>query len=225
MIVVNVKCPSCGADISVDKDRKFIFCEYCGTKVLVKDENVFTQRHIDDAEVIRAETERMVQMQKIDEQRRIREEEKRKKKIKIISSIVWAVVSAIFLMIGFIWNRDESVAFFVVGSFSLFGLAIFLMITSNNTGANNNEDGEEEIEVTEDIVDWRGKNVDEVVALFESEGFRNIKKSPIYDLTFAKAKKHGKVKSVSINGRNDFDEGDIVSSNSVVIITYHSMPV
>ena len=31
---IALKCPSCGADISLDESRDFGFCQYCGTKVM-----------------------------------------------------------------------------------------------------------------------------------------------------------------------------------------------
>ena len=84
MQAIDLKCPACGADILADKDRESIFCAYCGTKVFIKDENTFTQRHVDEAEVIRAETERMLQMHRIEEAKKAKIEEKRRKKVKTI---------------------------------------------------------------------------------------------------------------------------------------------
>jgi len=34
MAFVPVKCPSCGADISLDDSNEFGFCQFCGTKIL-----------------------------------------------------------------------------------------------------------------------------------------------------------------------------------------------
>ena len=32
MKVYHVECPSCGGIIETEKDRKFLFCTYCGKK-------------------------------------------------------------------------------------------------------------------------------------------------------------------------------------------------
>ena len=33
--MLQLKCPNCGADITLDDTREFGFCSYCGTKVLL----------------------------------------------------------------------------------------------------------------------------------------------------------------------------------------------
>lgn len=227
MQAIDLKCPACGADILADKDRESIFCAYCGTKVFIKDENTFTQRHVDEAEVIRAETERMLQMHRIEEAKKAKIEEKRRKKVKTIVSIVWISFSVLLCLIsaiiGFATGSLGAVFFVFFGAFSLIGFLIYVGYTSN--AATEDEAVEREIEITEDLLNLRGEDVDEVAAWFEEEGFHNIKKEPIYDLTFLKKKRQGTVKSISINGQTDFDEGDVFLSSSVVIITYHAMPV
>ncbi len=46
-----VKCPSCGADLTVkDGNREFMFCEYCGSKVRLDDYQE-THRFVDEAKV------------------------------------------------------------------------------------------------------------------------------------------------------------------------------
>lgn len=37
MKVVALKCPNCNADIELDQDREFGFCNYCGTKIMIAD--------------------------------------------------------------------------------------------------------------------------------------------------------------------------------------------
>lgn len=32
--MINMRCPNCGANINYDETRPFMFCQYCGTKVL-----------------------------------------------------------------------------------------------------------------------------------------------------------------------------------------------
>ena len=71
---LTLKCPNCGGELKVEANREFCFCQYCGTKILLSDENnktininktitkntTITNRKIDDAEIIRAQTERLV---------------------------------------------------------------------------------------------------------------------------------------------------------------------
>ena len=32
-MMINMRCPNCGANISYDPARPFMFCQYCGTKI------------------------------------------------------------------------------------------------------------------------------------------------------------------------------------------------
>lgn len=34
MKIIALKCPNCNADIELDQDREFGFCNYCGTKIM-----------------------------------------------------------------------------------------------------------------------------------------------------------------------------------------------
>ena len=47
----SVKCPECGATLPIEEGRTQIFCSYCGTKVIVTNENEYLYRHIDEAEI------------------------------------------------------------------------------------------------------------------------------------------------------------------------------
>lgn len=48
---ISVKCPECGASLPIEEGRKQVFCSYCGTKVMVTNENEYIYRHIDEADV------------------------------------------------------------------------------------------------------------------------------------------------------------------------------
>ena len=48
MKIVDTTCTKCGANLHIDADRKFAFCEYCGAQVLIDDEVQHLQ--IDNAE-------------------------------------------------------------------------------------------------------------------------------------------------------------------------------
>ena len=38
MKIIALKCPNCNADIELDQDREFGFCNYCGTKIMIADD-------------------------------------------------------------------------------------------------------------------------------------------------------------------------------------------
>ena len=93
MKLLSLKCPSCGGSLSVEEGREFTFCQFCGTKILLTDENKFTYRHIDDADIKRAETERIVQLKEL-------ELEKDKRSNRKILIFGWAVLSVLLFLSG-----------------------------------------------------------------------------------------------------------------------------
>lgn len=68
-----VKCPSCGAELTVkDNNRDFMFCEYCGTKVRLDDYQE-THRYVNEAEIQRVKAEKELELKRME-----MEEKKRK---------------------------------------------------------------------------------------------------------------------------------------------------
>lgn len=61
---VKLVCPSCGANLEVDSKLSQCFCQYCGTKILLHNENEHTininqtSRFVDEAELAKQENER-----------------------------------------------------------------------------------------------------------------------------------------------------------------------
>ena len=50
MNLVNTNCPNCGANLEVDTERGYCFCEYCGSKILIDDDDNEIHIHADNAE-------------------------------------------------------------------------------------------------------------------------------------------------------------------------------
>ena len=40
MNLITLKCPECGADLEIQDDREFIFCQYCGRKIYMDESDV-----------------------------------------------------------------------------------------------------------------------------------------------------------------------------------------
>ena len=49
MKLIELKCPACGATLKADSSREFIYCEYCGNKLLLDDEATHVKMSIDNA--------------------------------------------------------------------------------------------------------------------------------------------------------------------------------
>ena len=81
---INLECPKCGATLSVEEDRKQVFCSYCGAKILLNNDNEYVFRHVNEAEVKRAEYEQIIKLKELEiEEKRITEKrEDKSRKIK-----------------------------------------------------------------------------------------------------------------------------------------------
>ena len=77
-----VKCPSCGAELSVrDNNRDFMFCEFCGTKVRLDDYQE-THRFVDEARIRESENKKELEL------KRMEFEEKKDKQALLVSGIL-----------------------------------------------------------------------------------------------------------------------------------------
>ena len=88
-----VKCPSCGAELTVkDDNRDFMFCEYCGTKVRLDDYQE-THRYVNEAEVQRVKAEKELELKRIEmEERKIKEAHNTGFKLLIIAAVLFVAL-------------------------------------------------------------------------------------------------------------------------------------
>lgn len=69
-----VKCPGCGADLTVkDDNRDFMFCEFCGTKVRLDDYQE-THRFVDEARIQESKDAKELELKKMEFEERKRKE-------------------------------------------------------------------------------------------------------------------------------------------------------
>lgn len=86
-----VKCPGCGADLTVkDDNREFMFCEFCGTKVRLDDYQE-TYRFVDEARIQESKDAKELRLKEMEfEERKRAEEDKRDNQAGIIGAIMFA---------------------------------------------------------------------------------------------------------------------------------------
>lgn len=216
-ITVNaVKCPSCGADLPVEEGREKIFCSFCGTPIVITNENEHIYRHIDEAKIKEAETEQMIMMRQMD----MEEKSTVAKKYLIM---IWIGATALLLLIGIIGmtidNEGMGMCLLLAMNVGLWGgIGLF----STNKKKTRRYAGPNEVIISEAMEDFSEKNFNSVVMLFRGAGFSNVTAVPLNDLNMFTAKKNGQVEEVTINGSSDFSEGDVFPKTSNVLITYHS---
>lgn len=116
MKIIAFKCPSCGANLSGEKSRGHMFCEYCGTKIIFDDikyyrEDAKTERRSIAREEklklqqLKAEEKATLQKMQMEAEQQKREAELKDRKLAILAMIV--LFAFMFLLV--IWLRvDQS---------------------------------------------------------------------------------------------------------------------
>lgn len=212
--ITSVKCPECGANLPIEEGRTQIFCSYCGTKVMVTNENEFIYHHIDETKIRQAEAESAVELKRLEmEERRIAEKQK-VRKIKIIISIILGLVALLSFVVAY--SKGEGVA---IGMLSL--IIIFFMWGLGNN--KESDDGDErKVTVPMGIGEYEKKSYVAVEAMLKGAGFTNIKCVSLNDLTLGLLKTPDTVESIVINGKEINMGGKKFSPDATVVISYHS---
>lgn len=136
--IVSLKCPGCGAVLS-DENSDVMFCKFCGSKLIIDNDNEYIYKNINVADVKRAETEQLVKLKELEMREKENEHKKELLKIKIKSSLALASIGIIMMILG-LWE----------GMFILMGSAyIWLFSMKDNTKNEEKEVEEEEVEEEE----------------------------------------------------------------------------
>lgn len=217
----SVKCPDCGASLPIEEGRTQIFCSYCGSKIIITNENEHIYRHVDDAEVKRAEADNQIRLKELELEEKENDRNRKSKRVAYIISLISLVVGIIFIAIDN-WTLG---GILVMASILI---AEFTFIGNHPHNKSSNRKAQRilsanEVQITDAMSDPTGDNYNAVVALYKAAGFVNIRAIPLNDLNFLKFKNNELVENVTINGDDSFESGDVFKNNDNVIITYHSM--
>ncbi len=211
---VSIKCPECGASLDVEEGRQQIFCSYCGTKVMVQNDNEYIYRHIDEASIKQAEADKIVQLRKLEIIERKRAEAAKVKRVKIIVSILVGIIGIGLMIAG-------------AGMGGLVGLLVlegvmFIWILSDKDKEDDELDFGDKVKVPSGISGYESKSYSAIEAMFVSAGFTNVRCVPLNDLTMGLLKKPGMVQSITIRGKEITSGGKKFSPDAPVVISYHS---
>ena len=64
--ITEIKCPACGASLSVETGKKQIVCEYCDTTIFLNNDNEKINRNIDEAEIKKSENEKIIKLKEME---------------------------------------------------------------------------------------------------------------------------------------------------------------
>lgn len=115
----SVECPSCGAHLSVEEGREKIFCEYCGTQIIVTNENEHTYRQVDEAAIKRAETERMIRLKELELQEKEEERSRKGRKVAYTFALIFVILGGVLLL--FADRFVQGGEYWIVGMLFLLG--------------------------------------------------------------------------------------------------------
>lgn len=214
----SAKCPECGASLPVEEGRTYLFCSYCGTKILITNENEYVYRHIDEAGVKQAETDRIVKLKKMELAEKNREAKEKHKSLKIKLSIILGIVAIITIAIGFTFDGADGLI--EVGMIAAVSLMLIWYKELTNRDSADDYDGM--VRVPSGIDGYDKKNYADIEAQFRGAGFTNIQCVPLHDLRTTLLKKPNTVKSIAINGEEIFSSGKKYMPDATVMISYHS---
>lgn len=82
------------------------------------------------------------------------------------------------------------------------------------------EIGDGEVAVSASSSDYKYENYQDVQKSLEDAGFTNIATEILYDIVLGWTEE-GEVKSVSIDGRTDYEKGEVFNLDAPIVITYH----
>ncbi|MGX7235605.1 hypothetical protein [Enterococcus italicus] len=103
----------------------------------------------------------------------------------------------------------------------LFAFFVFCMGSLVIMGIADSLSNVNKISITANESDFVGENYKIVEKKLDDMGFKNIKAEKVKDLTLGILKSKGDVKEVTINGEDDFEEGDYFKEDAKIKIYYH----
>jgi len=97
---ISMKCSGCGANLNVASDREVFFCEFCGQKHFLKDENhhKYTYRKVDDARIREADVREAIRLKELEIELLRLQNETRQKRFAIMMKV--SIVLAYFIILA-----------------------------------------------------------------------------------------------------------------------------
>lgn len=126
MNIISLKCPECGASLSIEEGRTQCFCQYCGTKIMLDDERSYTKtiHTIDDAKIREIEANREIRLREME----MEEKKEKRNRLGLVVKIIFSVILVGLTMFGM---ENDS----IIGLFSLCSLMwmwLIHFISKNN---------------------------------------------------------------------------------------------
>lgn len=233
--MISVKCPDCGANLSVEAGRPFLFCSYCGTKVMVSSDMPYSEvvfKTVDEASIRESENNRILKLKKLEmlEKQRASKEKRRERStaLKIALSVILGPIAAGLFIYGAVIVKYNYYA--ILG-----GLIICLILMGAWFGAFGGDDDDDEKDDDEVVLDddkskiptgllvYGNKDYKVAESMLKGAGFSNVQSVPLNDLVKGLFNKPGSVDTITIYGQL-IDNDKKYSRDVPILISYHSFP-
>ena len=224
--LISVKCPDCGQTLSIEENRTQAFCTYCGAKVLISNENEYVFRQIDEADIKKAETERIIRMREL-------EIAEKNSSLRKVLTIIWLIVTLVLLVIAVILMLspgNDDMPGWAGGFLFLFyacapiigggGYLVFKWLPEKENEKIIEKQGG--IRFPGELAPFSDKKYFPVEDTLRSVGFTNVTCVNLHDLNmFTALVSSDKIDKITINGKAITSGGKIYMPDVPIVITYH----
>lgn len=225
--LISLKCPECGANLSVEEGRTQVFCSYCGTKITINNENEYIFRNIDEAEVKRAEADKEIKLKELElENARLKKDNVFNNTLKRIWLIATIALIVIALGIIFFSGGEDGIGYgflfiFYVCAPIIGGGAYLIfkvMPEKENDKAIQRAGG---IKLPKSLEPLTEHNAMHLKQVLNDLGFHKVKLINNHDIKLGIFANEGGIDSITINGEEVNSCGKYYPSDSSIVITYH----
>lgn len=224
--LISVKCPDCGQTLSIEENRTQAFCTYCGAKVLISNENEYVFRQIDEADIKKAENERIIRMREL-------EIAEKNSSLRKVLTIIWLIVTLVLLVIAVILMLspgNDDMPGWAGGFLFLFyacapiigggGYLVFKWLPEKENEKIIEKQGG--IRFPGELAPVSDKKYFPVEDTLRSVGFTNVTCVNLHDLNmFTALVSSDKIDKITINGKAITSGGKIYMPDVPIVITYH----
>lgn len=224
--LISVKCPDCGQTLSIEENRTQAFCTYCGAKVLISNENEYVFRQVDEADIKKAETERIIRLREM-------ELAEKNSSLRKVLTIIWLILSLILITIAVILMLspgNDSMPGWAGGFLFLFyacapiigggGYLVFKWLPEKENEKIIEKQGG--IRFPGELAPFSDKKYFPLEDTLRSAGFTNVTCVNLHDLNmFTALVSSDKIDKITINGKAITSGGKVYMPDVPIVITYH----
>ena len=224
--LISVKCPDCGQTLSIEENRTQAFCTYCGAKVLISNETEYVFRQVDEADIKKAETERIIRLREM-------ELAEKNSSLRKVLTIIWLILSLILITIAVILMLspgNDSMPGWAGGFLFLFyacapiigggGYLVFKWLPEKENEKIIEKQGG--IRFPGELAPFSDKKYFPVEDTLRSAGFTNVTCVNLHDLNmFTALVSSDKIDKITINGKAITSGGKVYMPDVPIVITYH----